>query len=252
LVSLIGLGLAKVMQRYSSEHCDYEVGRKDMTESSQITEELVDAFETASFEEVQALVQQGLDQGADPGFLVNDGMIPGIRAVGDQFRRGEVYLPEMMMAADAFQEAMDILQPIIATAGTQRETPGTIVIATVKGDIHALGKNIVVTMLKTEGFNVIDAGVDIPASKIIDEAEKWNAEVIALSALMTTTMPQQKEVIEHLKARGTREQYYVMVGGGPTDANWAEKIGADGYGETAADAVAMALAHMEQRRGVAS
>jgi corrinoid protein of di/trimethylamine methyltransferase len=221
-----------------------------MAESHDITAELIEAFETACFYEVEALVQRGLEEGADAAPLVNDGLIPGIRAVGEQFRRGEVYLPEMMMAADAFQEGMDILQPIIARAGTERETAGTVVVATVKGDIHALGKNIVVTMLKTEGFNVIDAGVDIPASKIIDEAEKWNAEIIALSALMTTTMPQQREVIEHLKARGTRDDYCVMVGGGPTDANWAETIGADGYGETAADAVAMALAHMEQRRGV--
>jgi len=145
-----------------------------MAESHQITAELIDAFETACFHEVEALVQKGLDERADPTSLVNDGMVPGIRAVGEQFRRGEVYLPEMMMAADAFQEGMDILQPIIARAGTEREAAGTVVVATVKGDIHALGKNIVVTMLKTEGFNVIDAGVDIPASKIIDEAEKWN------------------------------------------------------------------------------
>lgn len=221
-----------------------------MMESSQITTELVQAFETGGFDNVQALVQEGLDKGGDPDALLNEGMIPGIRAVGNQFRRGEVYLPEMMMAADAFQGGMEILQPIMASAGTESEAAGTIVMATVKGDIHALGKNIVITMLKIEGFDVIDAGVDVPASKIVDEAENGNADIIALSALMTTTMPQQKEVIEHLKARGSRDDYYVMVGGGPTAANWAEKIGADAYGETAADAVSMALAYMEERKGV--
>jgi methanogenic corrinoid protein MtbC1 len=158
----------------------------------------------------------------------------------------------MMMAADAFQEGMEILQPIITASGTQSEATGTVVMGTVKGDIHALGKNIAVTMLKTEGFDVVDLGVDVRASQFVDEAEKHRADIIALSALMTTTMPQQREVIEHLEARGTRDQYYVMVGGGPTDAKWAERIEADAYGETAADAVSLALAYMEQRKGASA
>jgi trimethylamine corrinoid protein len=114
------------------------------------------------------------------------------------------------------------------------------------GDMHSLGKNIVATMLQATGFEVIDLGIDVSAVKFVEEAEKAKADLIALSALMTTTMPQQGDVIEYLEARGNRGQYYVMVGGGPTNADWAEKIGADGYAQTAADAVDLALTYMEE------
>jgi len=207
------------------------------------------SFKSGDFDQVHSLVQQSLEKGIPPEDILNKGMISGIRAVGEQFRRGESFLPDMILAADAFQAGMDILRPVMAQAGTEREATGTIVIGTVKGDIHELGKNIVITMLNTEGFNVVDLGIDVPASKFVDEAEKNNADIIALSALMTTTMPQQREVIEHLKARGSRDNYYVMVGGGATDNNWADKIEADVYGETAVDAVAMALAYMKESKG---
>lgn len=211
--------------------------------------DIVQSFENGDFEQVLAQVQQSLDGGIDPEEILNEGMISGIRAVGDQFRSGRSFLPDMILAADAFQEGMEILQPVMSQTGTEREATGTIVIGTVKGDIHELGKNIVITMLNTEGFNVVDVGIDVPASKFVDEAEKNNADIIALSALMTTTMPQQKEVIEHLEARGSRNQYYVMVGGGATDQNWADKINADAYGETAVDAVSLALAYMAENKG---
>jgi corrinoid protein of di/trimethylamine methyltransferase len=207
------------------------------------------SFKSGDFDQVHSLVQQSLEKGIPPEDILNKGMISGIRAVGEQFRRGESFLPDMILAADAFQAGMDILRPVMAQAGTEREATGTIVIGTVKGDIHELGKNIVITMLNTEGFNVVDLGIDVPASKFVDEAEKNNADIIALSALMTTTMPQQREVIEHLKARGSRDNYYVMVGGGATDNNWADKIEADAYGETAVDAVAMALAYIKESKG---
>jgi corrinoid protein of di/trimethylamine methyltransferase len=207
------------------------------------------SFKSGDFDQVHSLVQQSLEKGIPPEDILNEGMISGIRAVGEQFRRGESFLPDMILAADAFQVGMDILRPVMAQAGTEREVTGTIVIGTVKGDIHELGKNIVITMLNTEGFNVVDVGIDVPASKFVDEAEKNNADIIALSALMTTTMPQQREVIEHLKARGSRDNYFVMVGGGATDNKWADKIEADAYGETAVDAVTMALAYMKESKG---
>jgi corrinoid protein of di/trimethylamine methyltransferase len=213
------------------------------------TVDIVKSFKSGDFDQVRTLVLKSLEGDIDPEEILNEGMISGIRAVGEQFRCGESFLPDMILAADAFQEGMDILRPVMAQTGAERDVTGTIVIGTVKGDIHELGKNIVITMLNTEGFNVIDVGIDVPASKFIDEAEKNNADIIALSALMTTTMPQQREVIEHLEARGSRKKYYVMVGGGATDQNWADKINADAYGETAVDAVSLALAYMAESKG---
>lgn len=220
-----------------------------MMESKKINTEITQSFEEGRFEQVPILIRESLDNGGEPEDIMNGGLIIGIRAVGDQFRRGYSFLPDMMLAAEAFQEGMAILQPLMTKDGTEREPTGTVVIGTVKGDIHELGKNIVIIMLKTEGFRVIDVGVDVPASKFVDEAEKNNADIIALSALMTTTMPQQREVIEHLESRGSRVQYYVMIGGGATDENWAEEIEADAYGETAVDSVSLALSYMKEHKG---
>ena len=216
-----------------------------MADRMNILEQIQAAFVDAQFDEIQPLVQQGLDEGLDPGLILDDGLIPGIREVGEQFRRYEVYLPEMMMAADAWQEGMDLLEPLLAAQGQRGEAKGKVILGSVMGDVHSLGKNIVGTMLQTAGFEVVDLGIDVPAVRFVEEAEKSGADIIALSALMTTTMPQQKDVIEFLEARGNRAQYFVMVGGGPTNAEWAEQIGADGYGQTAADAVNLALAYME-------
>ena len=159
------------------------------------------------------------------------------------FRRGEVFLPEMMLAAEAWQAGMDVLDPLLA-GQPQVEAKGHVVIGTVKGDIHSLGKNIVSTMLKTAGFELTDLGVDVPASRFVTAAIDGRADIIAVCALMTTTMPQQKEVIEHLVAAGKRKDFFVMVGGASTTQAWADQIGADGHGETAADAVALAEAHV--------
>lgn len=219
-----------------------------MTAGLSTLKEIQAAFVDGAFDRVQPLVQQGLEEGLDPGAILDDALIPGIREVGEQFRRYEVYLPEMMMAADAWQEGMDLVEPLLAAQGQRGEAKGKVVLGSVMGDVHSLGKNIVATMLQTAGFEVIDLGVDVPAVKFVEEAERVEADVIALSALMTTTMPQQKDVIEYLEARNSRDHYYVMVGGGPTNAEWAEQIGADGYGHTAADAVDLALAHMEGKR----
>jgi corrinoid protein of di/trimethylamine methyltransferase len=208
---------------------------------------IVEAFTNGEFDAIAGLVQQGLDVGVSADSLLNDGLIVGIREVGEQFRRFEVYLPEMMMAADAWEEGMGLLEPVMTAQGTRREPIARVVIGAVKGDIHSLGKNMVVTLMTASMIDALDLGVDVPASKFIDEAEKVGAHVIALSALMTTTMPQQREVIEHLYARGLRDKYFVMVGGGPTTAEWAKEIDADAYGETAASAVNLVLSYMEQR-----
>jgi len=214
-----------------------------------IYERLQAAMIAAETEELLAAIKDALQRSAEPLDIIKNGLTPAMREIGERFRRYEIYLPEMMMAAEAWEQAMQILEPkISATAGEHRSV-GQVVIGTVKGDVHSLGKNILATMLKTSGFEVLDLGIDVPASAFAIKAEAVGADVIAVSALMTTTMPQQKNVIEHLEARGERDKYYVLVGGGATTQGWADEIGADGYGETAADGVALALEALDQKRG---
>jgi 5-methyltetrahydrofolate--homocysteine methyltransferase len=190
--------------------------------------DIVAAFTSADFDQIPLLVRKGIDSGLEPHLLLNDGLVTGIRQVGEQFRRGEVYLPEMMLAAEAWQDGMNLLEPLLAGQPTQ-QVKGKVVIGTVKGDIHSLGKNMVATLLKTAGYQVFDLGVDVPASRFVAKAAETHADVIAVCALMTTTMPQQKEVA-------------------CTTEEWALQIKADAYGATAADAVALADDYV-QRRG---
>ncbi len=215
------------------------------TTTDGLIKEIVAGFTEGDFDCIPELVQKGLAAGVEPDILLNDGLVAGIREVGEQFRRGEVYLPEMMLAAEAWQGGMDLLQPFMARQSSSR-AKGTVIIGTVKGDIHSLGKNIVITLLKTAGFEVIDLGVDVLASRFVAQAEEHHADIIAVCALMTTTMPQQRDVVEHLFAAGKREDYFVMVGGACTTPQWAAEIKADAYGETAADAVSLAEAYIGQ------
>jgi len=160
--------------------------------------------------------------------------------IGNQFESGEAFLPELLMAASAFKAAMEILKPEIELQKKKVVKQGTILIGTVKGDLHSIGKNIVGTVLETKGFDVVDIGIDNGALDIIQEAEKAQADVIALSCLMTTTMPAQKEVIETLKEMNLNDKYTVIVGGGPVTQEWATEINADGYGESAIQAAELA------------
>ena len=216
--------------------------------TSETLADIVAAFESAAFDRVPELVRTGLDAGLPARALLDNGLVAGIREVGEMFRRGEVFLPEMMLAAEAWQAGMDVLEPLLA-GEPKAEATGKVVIGTVKGDIHSLGKNIVATMLKTAGFEVTDLGIDVPASKFVSAAVDSNADIIAACALMTTTMPQQKEVIEHLVAAGRRSDFFVMVGGASTTKEWAAEIKADGYGETAADAVTLAEGYVNRAQG---
>ena len=209
---------------------------------------IVAAFTGAEFEQIPVLVTQGVANGLAPRALLDDALVPGIREVGELFRRGDVFLPEMMLAAEAWQEGMDVLEPLLS-ADAKAEPKGKVVIGTVKGDIHSLGKSIVSTMLKTAGFDVIDLGTDVPASRFVTTALQERAGIIAACALMTTTVAQQREVIEHAHASGRRDELRVMVGGASTTAEWAAEIGADGHGETAADAVALAEAFVARGEG---
>ena len=192
-------------------------------------------------------VGEALKEGIKPSDIIEKGMSPGMKEVGDRFSRYEIYLPEMMMAAEAWESAMKILEPKLLESGEERKKVGKVVIGTVKGDIHSIGKNIVGAMLKMNGFEVFDLGVDIAASAFVTKAEEVGADIIAASALMSTTIPQQKNIIEHLEARGARGNYRFLVGGGSTTQEWADSIGADGYGRTAGDAVTLALKALSQK-----
>ncbi len=206
-------------------------------EKIQIMEKLAEAIVDGDDEYAQEGAKQALAQQIDPLEVVEQGLSKGMTAVGDTFEQGEVFLPELLMAAQAFKAAMEILQPEIEAQNKQVAKKGKVLIGTVKGDVHNIGKNIVATVLETNGFEVVDMGVDQSPLDIIQEAEKVKADAIALSSLMTTTMPAQKEVIEVMTEMGLREKYVVLVGGGPVTQEWAGKIGADGYGESAVHTV---------------
>ncbi len=202
--------------------------------------------------ELSLAVEDALREGVAVSEIIERGMSPGMKEVGERFARYEIYLPEMMMAAEAWEQAMKILEPKLSAAEAERKKVGRVVIGTVKGDIHSVGKNIVAAMLKMSGFEVFDLGVDVVASAFVMKAEEVGADILAVSALMSTTTSQQKEIIEHLKVRGTRDKYCVLVGGGSTSQEWADSIGADGYGKTAGEAVSLALKAMSQGKKEAS
>ncbi|MBA7493778.1 Methionine synthase [subsurface metagenome] len=176
----------------------------------------------------------------DPLEGIEKGLSRGMKVIGEKFEKLEIYLPELIMAADVFNSAMKILEPQISAADKNKIRKGTVVIGTVKGDIHEIGKDIVAMLLETAGFSVHNLGKDVPASTFLEEAEKVKADIIGMSSLLTTTMLGQKELIDILKETGDRDKYIVMIGGAPTSQAWADEIGADGYGKTAEDAVSLA------------
>jgi corrinoid protein of di/trimethylamine methyltransferase len=186
-----------------------------------------------------AYAQQAVDEQVDPVEALN-ALTEAIRHVGDLFGRGELWLPDLIAASDTMSAATDILEEEIKRTGAKQESLGVVVIGTVAGDIHDIGKNMVGTLLKAGGFEVHDLGIDIEADRFVEAVVNYEAQVLAMSALLTTTAPQQKKVIELLKERGLRDKVKVMVGGGGISQDFAESIGADGYDPTAPGAVNLA------------
>ncbi len=182
--------------------------------------------------DVEALVQAAADEGVAPGDILAKGLIAGMSVVGQKFKKNEVYVPEVLIAARAMNSGMKVLEPLLAEAGV--EPLGTVAIGTVKNDLHDIGKNLVCMMLKGAGFQVDDLGIDVPPEKFV-ESVKNGAQVVGLSALLTTTMPQMKAVIDALKEAGCDAK--VMIGGAPVTQAYAEEVGADGYAPDAASAV---------------
>ena len=214
----------------------------------EILENLSSAIVEGDDEKARKNAQEALQSKMDPLKAVDEGLSKGMAVVGQRFEKGEAFLPELLMAADSFNAAMEILKPEIEAQKKQMVKAGKVVIGTVRSDVHNIGKNIVATVLETSGFEVVDLGIDNPSLKFIEEAQKAKADVIALSSLMTTTMPGQREVVDTLKDMKLRDKYFVVVGGGPVSQEWADKIGADGYGSSAVQAVELIKSLMARKR----
>jgi len=191
-------------------------------------------------EDAADLARQALAQGLDPLAAINQGYVPGIQQVGQEFSCGDAFLPELVMAGEAMKAAIAVLEPEMARQGVERSLEGRVVIGTVHGDIHDIGKTLVGTLLAAHGFEVHDLGVDVEVTRFVETARAVKADIVGLSALLTTTMVVQRDVIEALEDAGLRPSVRVMVGGAPVTRQWAAEIGAEGYSEDAAGAVQVA------------
>jgi len=200
---------------------------------------IADALKAGRAPKVKTMVQEALNEGVAPEEIVNGALIVGMGEIGELFKNNEVYVPEVLISARAMNAGLSILEPLLA----QRDIKpaGTVVIGTVKGDLHDIGKNLVAMMLKGAGFKVIDVGIDVAPEKFIDAIENQGAQIVAMSALLTTTMPSMKEAIDAIAAAGLRNKVRIMIGGAPVTQAYADEIGADGYSGDAASAADLAL-----------
>jgi corrinoid protein of di/trimethylamine methyltransferase len=208
--------------------------------STELYDKLAQSVIEGEPDDAEEIAKQALEQGLDPLTCINEGLTKGIQRVGELFASGEYFLPELIIGAEAMKRALAVLEP--AMVGDQsREVVGTVVLGTVEGDMHEIGKTLVGTMLIANGFKVIDLGVDLSADKFISAVKENKADIVGASALLTTTMLQQKKLIEALDAEGLSGQVKVMVGGAPVTESFAAEIGADGYAEDAISAVDLAF-----------
>lgn len=205
----------------------------DADHFEKLKQSVVDQDEEAVLAAVDAALADGLDAKA----VIDQGLLPGLNVIGEQFEAEDIFLPELMQAALAFQSAMVVLEPKIKESGSEGPKKGKVVLGTVKGDLHSIGKNILKLLYETSGFEVWDLGIDVDLFKFIDKAKEVDADIIAMSALLTTTLIGQKDVIEALTSQGSRDKYKVIIGGGATTKEWADTIGADGWAATAYEAV---------------
>ena len=196
--------------------------------------------------------QTVLDEKIDVMTSIDRGLSAGMKIIGERFENGEAFLPELIMGAELFDKAMAMLEQELAKAGQTQAKAGRVVLGTVKGDIHKIGKDILTVLMKVRGFEVLNLGEDIAMSAFFKRAREFDADIICMSSLLTTTMPAQKEVIDFLNEKGVREEFVVMVGGGPVNQEWADEIGADGYAETAEEGTRLAFTLMQKRVGQAA
>jgi corrinoid protein of di/trimethylamine methyltransferase len=205
-----------------------------MSDFSKLTEAILNGDAKAAV----AVTQQALGEKADPQELVTKYMIPAMDAMGKRFETGDCFVPELLISARAMKASLELIRPLLAARGA--EPVGRVVIGTVKGDLHDIGKNLVASMLEGAGFEVIDLGVDVGPDKFVAEAQAKKADLVALSALLTTTMPNMRSVVEELRKAGVRGHIKVIVGGAPVTQRYADEIGADGYSDNANGAVGLA------------
>lgn len=210
-----------------------------------ILEEISEFLQKGKRKNVKALIEQALEEGIDPKMILKEGLMSGMSIIGGKFKREEVFVPDVMMAARAMNVGLSILEPKLVEAGN--EPIGRVVIGTVQGDLHDIGKNLTAMLLKGAGFEIYDMGVDVSAEAFLEKAEEVNADIIGLSALLSTTMLQMKEVIDLLKEKNLRDKYIVMIGGAPITNEFAEEIGADYYTPDAASAAEVAKKAVESK-----
>jgi 5-methyltetrahydrofolate--homocysteine methyltransferase len=203
---------------------------------NQTINEIIDAIIHMNGDRIAELALKAVAEGIAPLTVINDGLSAGLRKVGDLFAEEEIFLPELITAANMVSQTMEKMKPHLAS-GEGFKRKGLYVIATVEGDVHDIGKNLVRLLLSASGYEVVDLGKDVKAKEIVDKVKELNPDVLGLSALLSTTMPAQHRVIQAIEEAGIREKVKVMVGGAPVTRNWAEKIGADGFAEDAASAV---------------
>lgn len=201
-----------------------------------VLEEIKEALMAGNANKVKELTQKALDEGIEPNTIINDGLIAAMNVIGVKFKNNEVYVPEVLVAARAMHAGMDVVKPLLA--GGAMEEKGTLVIGTVKGDLHDIGKNLVIMMMEGAGYKVIDLGIDVPVEKFVKAVEEHKPQLVGLSALLTSTMMQMKKTVEGLASY--RDQIKIMVGGAPVTQKFADEIGADGYAPDAASAVDLA------------
>ncbi|MGM0372314.1 MAG: corrinoid protein [Halobacteriota archaeon] len=208
-----------------------------------IIEDIQQAIIDLEEDKTAELTQEAIDKGLNPLVILQEGLTEGVRTVGDKFGRGEVFLPELAMSADCMKAGVELVEPLLDEMDLgDEDTAGKVVIGTVDEDIHNIGKNILITMLKANGFDVIDLGVEIPNEDFVEAVRDEEPDILGMSALMTMTMDHQEEVIDLLEEEGLRDDVKVMVGGAPTSEEWRDEIGADGYADNADAAVQEAIA----------
>jgi corrinoid protein of di/trimethylamine methyltransferase len=204
---------------------------------SEILNQLQEAVIAGDPDQARQLTAQALGADIAPLVAIDQALNPGMQTVGDKYDCGDYFIPDLMMAAEAMKAAMEVLEPELMAREEQRQILGTVVIGTVEGDIHEIGKSLVATMLGAAGFQVHDLGVDVPVGRFIEQVQETGADVVGLSALLTTTMRNQEAVLEALQEAGLRDQVKVVIGGAPASPDWAQTIGADAYAENANEAV---------------
>jgi len=205
--------------------------------SSSILEQLGQAVVEGNVDKVERLCQEAIERNVDPLEALTNGLAKGVKEVGDRFGKGEVFLADLIMAGEAMKVGTALLLPKVKEAGMQRESLGRVLIGTVKGDIHSIGKDIVATLMEAEGFEVNNIGEDIQDEVFVDKVKEYKPSILGLSSLMTVTVPVQKDVIDLLEKQALRNKVKVIIGGAPTTQQWAEEIGADGWAGDAVSAV---------------